>query len=125
MNGKYLFDTNAVIYYLQGLPEWVALIDGATMTERYASVVTRMELRAFPGITEGEEERVLRFLADLRVMPLDGAVEDTAVTIRRAGRLKLPDAIVAATAICAGATLITGDRKLFDFEWPGFQSIMP
>ncbi len=99
MNGKFLFDTNAIIYYLQGLPEWVALIDGTAMTERYASVVTRMELLAFPGITEAEAERIRRFLADLIVMPLDDVIENTAIEVRRTARLKLPDAIVVATAV--------------------------
>ena len=125
MNGKFLFDTNAIIYYLQGLPEWVALIDGTAMTERYASVVTRMELLAFPGITEAEAERIRRFLADLIVMPLDDVIENTAIEVRRTARLKLPDAIVVATAVSVGATLITGDRKLADFIWTGLHSTMP
>ncbi len=125
MNGKFLFDTNAVVYYLQGLPEWVAFIDGTAMTVRYASVVTRMELLAFPGITKDEEERIHRFLADLTVMPLDNGIENTAIAIRRTTRLKLPDAIVAATAVSVEAALITGDKNLADFAWPGFQSAMP
>ncbi len=125
MNGRFLFDTNAIIYYLQGLPEWVAFIDGTAMTERYASVVTRMELLAFPGITADEAERIHRFLTDLTVVPLDGVLENTAIEVRRTARLKLPDAIVVATAVGVGATLITGDRKLADFRWAGFQSTMP
>jgi predicted nucleic acid-binding protein len=125
MNGKFLFDTNAIIYYLQGLPEWVASIDGAVMTARYASVVTRMELLAFPGITKDEESRIRRFLADLTVMPLNDVIENMAIEVRRTARLKLPDAIVVATAVSEGATLITGDKKLADFAWPGFQSKMP
>ncbi len=125
MNGKFLFDTNAIIHYLKGLPEWVGFIDGAEMTGRYASVVTRMELLAFPGITDSETERVRRFLDDLAVMPLDDAVEKTAIALRRTARLKLPDAIIVATAVNLGATLITGDQKLVDFVWPGFQAILP
>ncbi len=125
MNGKFLFDTNAIIYYLQGLPEWVTLIDGTAMTARYASIVTRMELLAFPGITKDEADRIHRFLADLTVVPLDDVVENTAIAVRRTARLKLPDAIVVATAVSVGATLITGDRKLADFIWTGFQSTMP
>jgi predicted nucleic acid-binding protein len=84
-----------------------------------------MELLAFQGITKDEEDRVRRFLADLVVMPLDDVVESAAVAIRRTGALKLPDAIVAATAVSMEATLITGDKKVADFVWPGFQSTMP
>jgi hypothetical protein len=35
MNGKHLFDTNAIVYYLQGHKDWVGLIDNADMTERF------------------------------------------------------------------------------------------
>lgn len=125
MNGRFLFDTNAIIYYLQGVPEWVSFIDAAAMTGRYASVITRMELLGFPGMTEDDEARVRRFLADLVVMPLDDGIESAAIELRRTARLKLPDAIVVATAIRAGATLITGDQKLAVLTWPGYQSTMP
>lgn len=125
MNGKFLFDTNTIVYYLQGRREWVSFIDDTTMSERYASVITRMELLSFPGISSEEEERIRRFLADLAIIPLDDAIENTAIAIRRTARLKLPDAIVAATALSMGATLITGDQKLAALEWLDFQSAAP
>lgn len=118
MNGRFLFDTNAIIYYLQGRPEWVALIDGTAMTARYASVITRLELLAFSGLTQSDEDSIHRFLADLVVLPLDDVVERSAVKLRREVRLKLPDAIVVATAQSVDATLITGDERLTKFEWP-------
>lgn len=125
MNGKFLFDTNTIVYYLQGRREWVSFIDGAAMPECYASVITRMELLSFPGISSEEEEHVRRFLADLVVIPVDDAIENMAIEIRRVARLKLPDAIVAATALSIGATLITGDQKLAALEWPDFRSMAP
>jgi predicted nucleic acid-binding protein len=125
MNGKYLFDTNAIVYYLQGRPEWVDFIDNADMTERTASVITRMELLSYPGISTDEEERIHRFLSDLIVISLSESIESTAIAIRRTARLKLPDAIIAATALRLNATLITGDQHLKNLEWPGFYAVAP
>jgi len=125
MNGKYLFDTNAIVYYLQGRPEWVDFIDNADMTERTASVITRLELLSYPGISTDEEERIHRFLSDLIVISLSESIESTAIAIRRTARLKLPDAIIAATALRLNATLITGDQHLKNLEWPGFYAVAP
>ena len=125
MNGKYLFDTNAVVYYLQGRPEWVDFIDHTDMTERTASVITRMELLSYPGISPDEEERIHRFLSDLVVISLSEDIESAAIAIRRTARLKLPDAIIAATALRLKATLLTGDQNLRNLQWPGFYSATP
>ena len=125
MNGRYLFDTNVIIYYLQGRSEWVDFIDGITMTERYASVITRMELLSYSEIKPDEENRICCFLSDLHVTPLDEKLERIAVALRRSTRLKLPDAIIAATAIALGATLITGEERLSGLNWPSLETVKP
>jgi predicted nucleic acid-binding protein len=59
--------------------------------------------------------------------PTDGCtIERTAIAIRREGepRLKLPDAIVAATAVFMDAALVTADARLCKLTWPGF-TVMP
>ncbi|MCL2700471.1 MAG: type II toxin-antitoxin system VapC family toxin [Phycisphaerae bacterium] len=113
------------MYYLQGRPEWVDFIDTTVMTERAASVITRMELLSHPGISVDDEERIRRFLADLVVVALDETIENAAITMRRTARLKLPDAMIAATALTLGATLITGDQRLRDLDWPEFHAVTP
>lgn len=125
MNGKFLFDTNSVVYYLQGRSPWVKFIDDTAMTGRFASVITRMELLAYPDITTDEEDGICRFLSDLVVVPLDDAIETMTITMRRNTRLKLPDAIIAATAVILGATLITGDQRITDLDWPGLHTANP
>jgi hypothetical protein len=56
------------------------------------------------------------------VILLDGTVEKLTVAIRRDFRpkIKLPDCIVAATAILLGATLLTDDDSLKGLVWPGY-----
>lgn len=125
MNGKFLFDTNSIVYYLQGRQEWVEFIDHQDLTIRFVSVITRMELLAYPGISPSEEERIQRFLSDVFVVPLGDGIEATAIAIRRAKRLKLPDAIIAATSIFLTATLLTNDLHLTELIWPGYQTLGP
>ncbi len=125
MSGNCLFDTNAIVSYMQGLAPVVDFIDNLTAGGRFISVITRMELLSFPGIAAREEEAIHRFLGDLDVIPLNEAVENAAIAIRRTVRLKLPDAIVAATALTLNATLITSDQRLVGLTWPGLRVADP
>ena len=87
---------------MKGSPAWVDFIDNTAMTKRIASVITRMELLSFPGIGTREENGIHRFLSELAVLTLDAAVENTAIAIRLATGLKLPDAVIASTTVIAG-----------------------
>jgi predicted nucleic acid-binding protein len=93
----------------------------------FVSVITRMEVLAKPDHTAESEKEARDFLEKLIVVPLLGTIERTATSIRREGspRLKLPDAIIAATAIVLDAQLITTDEKLRLFVWPGFNAALP
>ena len=62
-----------------------------------------MELLGYPKLTEEEAQGIRDFLHACQVYLLDETVEAEAIRLRRAGNLKLPDAIVAATAITVGA----------------------
>jgi predicted nucleic acid-binding protein len=95
------------------------------MTERTTSVITRIELLSYPGISKGEEEGINRFLDDLTVVALSEDIINNVITMRRATNIKLPDAIVGASALTLGATLITGDQRLKNLKWPGFQVLAP
>ena len=71
-----------------------------------------MELLGFPGITSAEEVLIQAKMASLIYLPITSAVEDMAISLRRTRRVKLPDAIVAASALEAGAELLTFDHQL-------------
>jgi len=124
MNGKLLLDTNVILGFLNGQPSVVALL-GTAKNELYASVITRMELLSFHGITLEEEKHIYDFLGAVTLIPLNADVEETAIRFRRATRRKMPDAIVAASAIVSKAVLVTCDRELAHTDFPGLETCIP
>jgi predicted nucleic acid-binding protein len=77
--------------------------------EIFLSVISEMELLSYPKITEVEIERIKAFVADCNLLELTPSIKDKTITIRRNYNLKLPDAIIAATAIQANISLISAD----------------
>ena len=65
-----------------------------------------------------EEEHIQEFLDAVFVVPLNADVEGTAIRLRRVTRHKIPDAIVAASAIVSKAVLVTYDRELANTDFP-------
>ncbi len=76
------------------------------------SIITEMELRSFPKLTLEEEAFMREKLSCLTIYGIDDAVKEKAIHLRRTTRLKLPDAIIAATAIVHAAILLTNDKEL-------------
>jgi predicted nucleic acid-binding protein len=76
---------------------------------RFISVITKLELLKYPDITPEEEERILAFLPDVTILPITVAIEQATIEISRRTTLKLPDAIIAATAIVTGAEVVSTD----------------
>jgi hypothetical protein len=82
------------------------------------SRLTWMEVLA--GAAGVEEDRIIRgFLSIFELLPIDEAVAEEAVKLRRSHRLKLPDAIIFATARVHRAELATRNTKDFPAGTPG------
>lgn len=125
MSGKILLDTNVVIDFLNGHPGLKDLSERLGEVEYFASVITRMELLSFGRLTAEAEKMLNNFLTNLMVITLDDKVEHAAIALRRATRLKLPDAIVAATAWAEGLVLLTSDQQMLNLKWPGLEIRSP
>nr|WP_281375914.1 type II toxin-antitoxin system VapC family toxin [Halomonas cerina] len=76
------------------------------------SVITRMELLGYPGITDAEAQLIRQKLSKLTVWPLSEAIEERTIRLRQTRKIKLPDAIIAATATEYRLELLTFDQKL-------------
>lgn len=75
------------------------------------SVVTRCEL--FGG-DRADEEGLRLLLGSFPELPVDRAVAERAGRLHRAARIRTPDALIAATALHHGLTLMTGNPHRFD-----------
>ena len=105
-----LFDTNILIDHLNGITKATREI-GASL-DAVISVITWIEVMT--GASGQEEEAVLRaFLLNFECLPITVAVADRAAVIRREKRIKMPDAIILATAEVAGRKLVTRNVKDF------------
>ena len=113
MNGiKYLLDTNIIIGVIKGNEQAVSLVKGIGLSSCAFSVITRMELLGFSGITEHEERTFKVLLSKMTRLSLNVDIEDATIQLRKQRRIKLPDAIIAATAITYNMELLTLDKDL-------------
>jgi predicted nucleic acid-binding protein len=111
---KALFDTNILIDYLNGIAA------AREEIERYErpliSPITWMEVMV--GAQEDEEPPIRAFLQRFSQVPLDTAVAERAVAIRRIRRMRLPDAIIWASAQSQDALLVTRNTRDFPADAP-------
>ncbi|KQM74885.1 hypothetical protein ASE74_02575 [Pedobacter sp. Leaf216] len=117
MGISYLWDTNTVIYFLQRqfAPTAEKFIDNIISTNQPAiSAITEIELLCWKTATENDLLILRNFIKDSYVYELSQEIKNQTVEVRKYYNLKLPDAIIAATAIVNNLTLITRNFKDFD-----------
>ncbi|TVQ06677.1 MAG: type II toxin-antitoxin system VapC family toxin [Bacteroidetes bacterium] len=123
---KYLIDTNVAIEYIgEALPaKAIAMLDGIIDEQFYISVINKIELLGFAGITEYEELKFQEFIHAGDVLDLDEDIANKTIEFRKKYKTKLPDAIIAATALVNGLAIITRNTKDFD-KIEGLEIINP
>jgi toxin FitB len=111
MGKKYLIDTNTVIDYMgDKLPEKVkGMIDSIIDKEINLSVINKIELLGFSNV----EPLLGEFVSCAKIYHLTDNVVDKTIELRKAKNIKLPDAIIAATALCNKLVIITRNVKDF------------
>ncbi|CAM2198002.1 Ribonuclease VapC [Paraburkholderia kururiensis] len=114
---KALFDTNVLIDYLGGIS--AAKKELERYEYRAISTITWMEVLA--GASAGEEEAIRAWLGAFDVIAVDNAIADRAVEIRRTRRVRLPDAIIWATAQVHSLLLVSRNTKDFPADEPGIR----
>lgn len=114
MSGDRLFvDTNILIYLLGGDREVATILDGK---EIVISFITELELLSFPKLTKSQTRIIKSLLKDCKVVYLNQEIKDLTIEIRKSYKLKLPDAIIAASASYFNAPLFTADSSLTKVE---------
>lgn len=112
---KALFDTNVLIDYLNGID--AAAQELGRYASKAISIITWMEVMA--GTAPEEEAAVRAWLQSFEVLALDEATAERAVAIRKARRIRLPDAVIWAAAQVHGRLLVSRNTKDFPETEPG------
>ena len=107
----YLLDTNSAIYFFNGEKKIANLIE-KTKDEIVISFITKIELLSFDIEDQTTEAKVREFLNEIRVILLDNDIITATIEYRKKLKIKIPDAIISATAKALGLTLITADKVL-------------
>ena len=109
-----VLDTNIILYLLGG-----ELAKPLPVGRYFASVVTEIELLSYPSLSQSEESEIRELLRKIHVVAMDSKVREQAIRLRRDHGLKLPDAIIAATALSLDGVLLTNAQKMA--RVPGLQ----
>jgi len=116
MGQRYILDTNTVIDYIgDKLPQDSALaMDKLVNDELHVSIIVRIETLGFNG-EESEMQKLKDFLTLGKIYYVDDLIADKTIDLRKTYcKLKLGDAIIAATALANNLILISRNTK--DFE---------
>ena len=110
----YLLDTNFIINYFKGIFKGDALkfTDSVISGTTFISVITRIELL---GLTSNDEDLSLinDFISESVVFGLTEDIIQRTISLRKSKKIKLPDAVIAATALENNLQLLTLNVKDF------------
>lgn len=104
---KQFLDTNIILYLLGG-----RLASPLPKGRCFVSVITEIELLSYHSLDTRSEMEVRRFLSNIHIVLLTPTVKETAIRLRRQYSIKVPDAIISASALIVEAELLTNDMKL-------------
>jgi predicted nucleic acid-binding protein len=115
MGTRYLIDSNTVIDYLAGLhPEkalkWLNQIIDEGIN---VSVITKIEVLSYNPDIEDNYQILIEFFESAAVFGLTEEIVDRTIRLRQKQKIKLPDAVIAATALVNEPTLISRNTKDF------------
>ena len=115
MGKKYLLDSNTVIDYIAGLyseksRQWInQLID----EEINVSIITKIEVLSFDPDKDDNYPILVDFFGASNVFELTNDIVNKTIQIRQKQKIKLPDAVIASTALTKGLILISRNTKDF------------
>ena len=109
---NYFLDTNAIIALLDGNRQIENILPSATWTG--TSVVCIIEFLSFPDLSVNDRSLLYSLTQRIGVISIENSFQELeqVANIRKQTRLKLPDSVIAATALAMNAILISNDREI-------------
>lgn len=109
---KGLLDSNVIIDASKGIVTIQDIVNEYDYL--YTSIISYVETKGYNFEDNEEKEIVNQILNSIEIVNLDRAIADTAIEYRKKKKIKLPDALILATAKLIKADLITSD--ISDFQ---------
>ena len=110
---KLMLDTNIVLSLLNSD---TTLSEFLFNKDLYISFISELELLSYKKITIKEQKEIKSFLKELVVLNLNEGVKQNTIKLRKINGIKLPDAIIAASATWLNIPLITADKQLSNLK---------
>jgi predicted nucleic acid-binding protein len=108
VNGnRVLADTNTLVYFFNNHPKAIKALDG---NQIFISAVTEIELLSYQGLDDESILAIKEFFTDCSIVEIIPKIKDLTIDLKRTKKVKLPDAIIAATAQFLKVELITFDK---------------
>ena len=119
-NDRIAIDTNILLYILGGNVELGDMLKGSVVV---ASAMVRMEALVYHGDDAGHLDKGRALLERCSIEEMHRSIQDLAVDVRLRYGLKIPDAVIAASAFHLGIPLITADKS-FERLKPEFEVVI-
>jgi hypothetical protein len=115
MGQRFIIDSNVIIDYTSNLipSNGSAFVENIFNTAFNTSVIVKIELLGYND-TLSKMQLLEEFLSTAVIFPLDDAITQKTIELRRIKKIKLGDAIIAATALVYGLVIIS--RNTADFN---------
>lgn len=117
----FLADTNALIYLLNGN----YCMHSFLQSNLAYSIISEIELLSLSRITATEENSIKSLLLDCQEISLTHQTKEKTIEIRKKYKIKLPDAIIAASAIIHNLPLISADKAFIQIQELCLKLIVP
>ncbi|MES2268173.1 MAG: type II toxin-antitoxin system VapC family toxin [Bacteroidota bacterium] len=102
-----VIDTSLIINLFNGVSEVQELIEGRNL---FVSIVSEIEVLSFSGLSITDKKLIKDFLSKCHIVDIEPAIKELTIDIRSNTKIKLPDAIIAATAMYYDLPLFTMDK---------------
>lgn len=116
MGQRFIIDTCVIIKYLNNefSNEWLNFLDNLMDATPYISFITEIELLAWKSGSNAEMARRRIVVNGVRKVYINQPIINRTIAIRKEANIKIPDSIIAATALNNGLTLISTNHNDFD-----------
>ena len=122
MNGNvFLADTNAILYLLNGNSCMKQYVNSNFLV----SIISEMELLGYSSISQEESDIIRNVLSLCKIENISTDIKEKTIELRKIYKIKLPDAIIASTAIINSVPLLSADTIFSKIPGLNFIRLQP